>query len=55
MTASSEVRLIELTKTFGHAVAADAISAEIRTGSYCFLLGPSGCGKMLSMFIAATT
>jgi hypothetical protein len=28
MAASSEVRLIELTKTFGRTVAVDAISAE---------------------------
>jgi ABC-type Fe3+/spermidine/putrescine transport system ATPase subunit len=40
MTASSEVRLIELTKTFGRTVAVDVISAEIPGGSYCCLLGP---------------
>jgi putative spermidine/putrescine transport system ATP-binding protein len=45
MTASSEVRLIELTKTFGRTVAVDAISAEIPGGSYCCLPGPSDCGK----------
>src|ERR1700740_3115470 len=45
MKASSEVRLVALTKTFGRTVAVDAISAEIPGGSYCCLLGPSGCGK----------
>src|SRR5271163_5001971 len=53
MTASSEVRLIELTKTFGRTVAVDAISAEIPGGSYCCLLGPSGCGKTTTLRMIA--
>jgi putative spermidine/putrescine transport system ATP-binding protein len=53
MTASSEVRLFELTKTFGHTVAVDAISAEIPGGSYCCLLGPSGCGKTTTLRMIA--
>jgi putative spermidine/putrescine transport system ATP-binding protein len=53
MTASSEVRLIELTKTFGRTVAVDAISAEIPGGNYCCLLGPSGCGKTTTLRMIA--
>src|SRR5271167_2309538 len=53
MTASSEVRLIALTKTFGRTVAVDAISAEIPGGSYCCLLGPSGCGKTTTLRMIA--
>src|SRR6202043_677518 len=53
MTASSEVRLIELTKTFGRTVAVDAISAEIPGGKYCCLLGPSGCGKTTTLRMIA--
>ncbi|HJY49306.1 MAG TPA: ATP-binding cassette domain-containing protein, partial [Stellaceae bacterium] len=53
MTASSEVRLIELTKTFGPTVAVDAISAEIPGGKYCCLLGPSGCGKTTTLRMIA--
>ena len=50
---SSEVRLIELTKTFGRTVAVDAISAEIPGGKYCCLLGPSGCGKTTTLRMIA--
>lgn len=53
MKASSEVRLIALTKTFGRTVAVDAISAEIPGGSYCCLLGPSGCGKTTTLRMIA--
>ncbi len=53
MTASSEVRLIELTKSFGPTVAVDAISAEIPGGKYCCLLGPSGCGKTTTLRMIA--
>src|SRR5271170_3712509 len=53
MTASSEVRLIELTKTFGRTVAVDAISAEVPGGKYCCLLGPSGCGKTTTLRMIA--
>jgi putative spermidine/putrescine transport system ATP-binding protein len=43
--ASGEIRLVNLTKTFGTATAVDNISLTIPHGSYCCLLGPSGCGK----------
>src|ERR1700740_2989029 len=53
MTPSSEVRLVARTKTFGRAVAVDAISSEIPGGSYCCLLGPSGCGKTTTLRMIA--
>src|SRR6516165_2831656 len=43
--ASGEIRLVNLTKTFGSTTAVDNISLTIPHGSYCCLLGPSGCGK----------
>jgi putative spermidine/putrescine transport system ATP-binding protein len=42
---SGEIRLVNLTKTFGASTAVDNISLTIPHGSYCCLLGPSGCGK----------
>jgi putative spermidine/putrescine transport system ATP-binding protein len=43
--ASGEIRLVNLTKTFGASTAVDNINLTIPHGSYCCLLGPSGCGK----------
>jgi putative spermidine/putrescine transport system ATP-binding protein len=40
-----EIRLVNLTKTFGATTAVDKINLTIPHGSYCCLLGPSGCGK----------
>ena len=42
---SGEIRLINLTKTFGTSNAVENITLTIPHGSYCCLLGPSGCGK----------
>ena len=42
---SGEIRLVNLTKTFGAATAVDNINLTMPHGSYCCLLGPSGCGK----------
>ena len=42
---SGEIRLVNLTKTFGVTTAVDKIDLTIPHGSYCCLLGPSGCGK----------
>jgi putative spermidine/putrescine transport system ATP-binding protein len=42
---SGEIRLVNLTKTFGATAAVDNINLTIPHGSYCCLLGPSGCGK----------
>jgi putative spermidine/putrescine transport system ATP-binding protein len=43
--ASGEIRLVNLTKTFGASNAVENINLTIPHGSYCCLLGPSGCGK----------
>jgi ABC-type Fe3+/spermidine/putrescine transport system ATPase subunit len=40
-----EVRVVNLTKTFGKIVALDNISLEVHDKEYFALLGPSGCGK----------
>src|SRR5687768_2680394 len=43
--ASGEIRLVNLTKTFGETRAVRSVDLTIPHGSYCCLLGPSGCGK----------
>jgi iron(III) transport system ATP-binding protein len=40
-----DVRVVNLTKTFGKIVALDNISLEVHDKEYFALLGPSGCGK----------
>jgi putative spermidine/putrescine transport system ATP-binding protein len=42
---SGEIRIVNLTKTFGDTHAVRDINLTIPHGSYCCLLGPSGCGK----------
>ena len=43
--ANSALELVGLTKRYGNAfTAVDAIDLRIAAGSYCCLLGPSGCG-----------
>jgi putative spermidine/putrescine transport system ATP-binding protein len=44
-TQSGEIRLVNITKTFGTSHAVKDINLTIPHGSYCCLLGPSGCGK----------
>jgi putative spermidine/putrescine transport system ATP-binding protein len=44
-TQSGEIRLVNITKTFGSSHAVKDINLTIPHGSYCCLLGPSGCGK----------
>lgn len=41
----TEVRLINLSKTFGHIKAVNNITITVHPGELFFLLGPSGCGK----------
>jgi putative spermidine/putrescine transport system ATP-binding protein len=53
MASSSDVKLIAVTKRFGHAIAVDAINAAIAGGTYCCLLGPSGCGKTTTLRMIA--
>ena len=39
------IRIQEVSKSFGPAVAVDHVTLEIASGELFFLLGPSGCGK----------
>jgi iron(III) transport system ATP-binding protein len=41
----AEVRIENVSKDFGGAVALSGVDLEIASGEICFLLGPSGCGK----------
>jgi len=49
----AEVRLHELTKTFGSVVAVEDVSATIAPGSFFTLLGPSGSGKTTTLMMVA--
>jgi putative spermidine/putrescine transport system ATP-binding protein len=49
----AEVRLHELTKTFGSVVAVEDVSATIDPGSFFTLLGPSGSGKTTTLMMVA--
>jgi len=56
----SDIRLEQLTKTYGDSHAVDAVSLVIEEGEFCALLGPSGCGKsttlrMVAGFVKPTT
>jgi putative spermidine/putrescine transport system ATP-binding protein len=42
---TGQIRLVNLTKSFGDTDAVKNINLTIPHGSYCCLLGPSGCGK----------
>jgi iron(III) transport system ATP-binding protein len=39
------VRIENVSKRFGAAIALSGVTLEIASGEICFLLGPSGCGK----------
>ncbi len=43
------IRLEQLTKVYGDAVAVDHLDLEIAEGELCVLVGPSGCGKTTTM------
>jgi len=49
----AEVRLHELTKTFGPVVAVEKVSVSIPSGSFFTLLGPSGSGKTTTLMMVA--
>jgi spermidine/putrescine ABC transporter ATP-binding subunit len=51
--AGAEVRLHELTKTFGSVVAVRDVSVTIAPGSFFTLLGPSGSGKTTTLMMVA--
>ena len=53
IAAGAEVRLHELTKTYGAVVAVDGVSATIAPGSFFTLLGPSGSGKTTTLMMVA--
>jgi putative spermidine/putrescine transport system ATP-binding protein len=40
-----DIELISVTKRYDQVVAVDAVSLRIPRGTYCCLLGPSGCGN----------
>jgi spermidine/putrescine ABC transporter ATP-binding subunit len=50
---AAEVRLHELTKTFGSVVAVRDVSVTIDPGSFFTLLGPSGSGKTTTLMMVA--
>jgi len=43
------IRLEQLTKRYGTAVAVDHLDLEVAEGELCVLVGPSGCGKTTTM------
>jgi spermidine/putrescine transport system ATP-binding protein len=45
----ADVRLVDVVKRFGDAVAVDHISLEVEDGEFFSLLGPSGCGKTTTL------
>ncbi len=48
-----EVRLVNLVKKFGKAVAVDNLNMTINDGEFITLLGPSGCGKTTTLRMIA--
>jgi ABC-type Fe3+/spermidine/putrescine transport system ATPase subunit len=44
-----DVRLVDVVKRFGDAVAVDHINLEVQKGEFFSLLGPSGCGKSTTL------
>ncbi len=53
VTRGAEVRLHELTKTFGSVVAVENVSVTIAPASFFTLLGPSGSGKTTTLMMVA--
>ena len=49
----SAIRLVQVRKQWGDAIALDGIDLEIAPASFCVLLGPSGCGKSTTLRIVA--
>src|SRR5262245_32786855 len=51
--AGASVRLIDVSRRWGAAIALDRISIDVAAGSFTVLLGPSGCGKTTCLRIVA--
>src|SRR5215467_9660384 len=49
----AEIRVAELSKTFGDVVAVRASTFDIPDGTFFCLLGPSGCGKTTTLRMIA--
>lgn len=47
----SQIKLEDVTKTFGDVVAADSLNITVESGQLFTLLGPSGCGKTTTLRI----
>src|SRR5437764_2822574 len=47
------VKLIQLTKRYGHVTAVERLDLAIEPGELVALLGPSGCGKTTTMRMIA--
>jgi multiple sugar transport system ATP-binding protein len=49
----AELRLENIGKNFGKAIALKEISLKIKDGTFCVILGPSGCGKSTLLNVIA--
>ena len=49
----AEIRLVKVTKKFGHQVAVDRINLTARDKEFLVLVGPSGCGKTTTLRMIA--